>query len=54
MGDTARERRRRLDTIERLQRLQAELRKKYGQLPSSAEDIRRLREERDAEVSGLH
>ena len=54
MGDTARERRRRLDTIERLQRLQAELRQKYGQLPSSVEDIRRLREERDAEVSGLH
>jgi len=53
---TARElrRRQRLESVERLQRLQAELRKKYGQLPSSAEDIRRLREERDAEVSGLH
>jgi len=53
---TARElrRRQRLESVERLQRLQAELRKKYGQLPSSVEDIRRLREERDAEVSGLH
>ena len=53
---TARElrRRQRLESVERLQRLQAELQKKYGQLPSSVEDIRRLREERDAEVSGLH
>ncbi|HEC63588.1 MAG TPA: hypothetical protein ENI38_04300 [Candidatus Acetothermia bacterium] len=52
---TARElrRRQRLESLERLQRLHAELRKKYGQLPSSVEDIRRLREERDAEVSGL-
>ena len=53
---TARElrRRQRLESVERLQRLQAELKQKYGQLPSSVEDIRRLREERDAEVSGLH
>ena len=52
---TARElrRRRRLETIERLQRPQAELREKYGQIPSCVEDIRQLREERDAEVSGL-
>ena len=53
---TARElrRRQRLESVERLQRLQAELKQKYGQLPSSVEDIRRLREERDAEVPGLY
>ncbi len=46
-------RRRRLESIERLQKLQEEFRQKYGQMPSSVEDIRQMREERDAEITGL-
>jgi hypothetical protein len=46
-------RRRRLESIERLRALQKELRQKYGEMPSSVEDIRRMREERDAQLTGL-
>jgi metal-responsive CopG/Arc/MetJ family transcriptional regulator len=46
-------RRRRLESIERLRVLQEELRQKYGEMPSSVEDIRRMREERDAQLTGL-
>jgi len=47
-------RRQRLESIERLQALQEEFRQKYGEMPSSVEDIRQMREERDAEITGLH
>ncbi len=46
-------RRRRLESIERLQALQKEFRQKYGEMPSSVEDIRQMREERDAEITRL-
>jgi predicted transposase YdaD len=52
---TAREmhRRRRLESLTRLEALQQELRAKYGESTSSVEDIREMREERDAEISDL-
>lgn len=46
--------RQRMESVERIRLLQQELRAKYGQLPDSAEEIRRMREERDAELTGLH
>jgi sulfur transfer protein SufE len=46
-------RRQRLESIERLQALQEEFRQKYGEMPSCVEDIRQMREERDAETTGL-
>ena len=46
-------RRRRLESIERLRALQKEFRQKYGEMPSCVEDIRRMREERDVEITGL-
>lgn len=46
-------RRQRLESIERLQALQEEFRQKYGEMPSCVEDIRQMREERDAEITGL-
>ena len=46
-------RRRRLESIERLRALQDEFRQKYGEMPSCVEDIRQMREERDAEITGL-
>lgn len=45
--------RQRMESVERIRLLQQELRAKYGQLPDSAEEIRRMREERDAELTGL-
>ena len=33
--------------------LQEEFRQKYGEMPSSVEDIRQMREERDAEITRL-
>lgn len=45
--------RQRMESVERIRLLQQELRAKYGQLPDSAEEIRRMREERDAELAGL-
>jgi len=37
-------------SVDQLIALQQELRAKYGQLPNSAEDIRQMREEQDAEI----
>jgi len=39
--------------VTRLRALQQELRQKYGEMPSSVDDIRRMREKRDAEIAGL-
>ena len=47
-------RRRRLEAFERARRLGDELLAKYGEMPSSVEDIRQMREERDAEITGLY
>ncbi len=46
-------RRKRLEQLERLRRFQDYLREKYGEMPSSVEEIRQMREERDAEITGL-
>ncbi len=45
--------RQRMESVERLRSLQQELRAKYGQLPDSSKEIRRMREERDAEIAGV-
>jgi hypothetical protein len=47
------QRRDRADQIERLAVLQDELRRKYGDMGTSVGDLGELREERDAEISGL-
>ncbi len=44
--------RRSMASLDQLSSFRQELRAKYGQLPDSAEDIRQMREERDAEISG--
>jgi len=44
----------RMASVDQLIALQQELRAKYGQLPDSAEDIRQMREERDAEISACN
>lgn len=46
-------RKQRLEGIERLQALQEEFRRKYGEMSSCVEDIHHIREERDAEITGL-
>jgi len=46
--------RRRLESVGRLQALHEEFLQKYGEMPGSAEDICQMREERDAELTGLH
>ncbi len=46
-------RRQRIRSVEQLRMLQQKLQAKYGQLPDSAEEIRRMREERDAELASL-
>ena len=43
----------RLESIKRLRAIQGEFREKYGEMPSCVEDIRRMREERDVELTGL-
>ncbi len=40
--------------LERLRQFQEYLVEKYGEMDSSVEDIRQMREERDAEITGLH
>jgi len=45
--------RQRLKALERARALGDELRRKYGEMPSCVEDIRQMREERDAEITGL-
>jgi len=42
-----------MESVERLRAFQQELRARYGQLPDSSEDIRQMREERDAELAGV-
>ncbi len=44
--------RRSMASLDQISTFRKELRAKYGQLPDSAEDIRQMREERDAEISG--
>ncbi len=46
-------RRHRLESIKQLQAIQEELREKYGEMPACVEEIRDMREERDAEITGL-
>jgi len=46
-------RRQRLESIKQLQAIQKELKKKYGEMPRGAEEIQDMREERDAEITGL-
>ncbi len=45
--------RQRMASVERLRSLQQEFLAKYGPLPDSSDEIRRMREERDAELTGL-
>ncbi len=47
-------RRQRLEGVQRLRALQDEFRQKYGEAPDSAEEIRQMREERDAGLLRLH
>ena len=47
-------RRKRWEAFERARELGDELFEKYGELPSSVEDINQMREERDARITGLH
>jgi hypothetical protein len=46
-------RRQRLESIKQLQAIQKELKEKYGEMPNCVEEIRDMREERDAEITGL-
>jgi metal-responsive CopG/Arc/MetJ family transcriptional regulator len=46
-------RRKRMEQFESLRQHQDRMSKKYGQLPASAEDIEKTRQERDDEQSGL-
>jgi hypothetical protein len=43
----------RLEALERVRVLGDELKRKYGEMPSCVEDIRQMREERDAEITDL-
>jgi len=47
------QRRRRLESVGRLRVLHEELARKYGETPGSADDIRRMREERDDQLNGM-
>ena len=47
------QKRQRLKALERVRALGDELRQKYGEMPSCVEDIRQMREERDAEITSL-
>ena len=47
------EARKRAQGVRRLKVLQRALRRKYGELPSFAEEIQAMREERDARLTGL-
>ncbi|PIU55224.1 MAG: hypothetical protein COS88_05230 [Chloroflexi bacterium CG07_land_8_20_14_0_80_51_10] len=46
--------RQRLEALERARALGDELARKYGVMPSCVEDIRQMREERDAQITGLY
>lgn len=47
-------RRKRLENLEQLRQLQETMRQKYGELPSSADEIAQIRQERDDYLAGLH
>jgi len=46
-------RRQRLESIKQLQEIQKDLKKKYGEMPHCIEEIQDMREEHDAEITGL-
>ena len=46
-------RRQRLESVNRLQAIQEDLKKRYGEMTHSADEIRDMRDERDAEITGL-
>ncbi len=46
-------RRKQLEQLERVTQFQDYLFEKYGEMPSSVEEINRMREERDAQITGL-
>ena len=46
-------RRRQLELLESIGQFQAYLLEKYGEMPSSVDDIHQMREERDAEIKSL-
>lgn len=46
-------RRKRLEQLERVRQFQDYLFEKYGEMPSSVEEINQMREERDVEITGL-
>ena len=46
-------RRQRMESIKQLHSIQEELSEKYGNMPNSVDEIRDMREERDAEITGL-
>jgi hypothetical protein len=46
-------RRGRMEQLERLERFQARMRQKYGELPNSADAIQEIREARDDEITDL-
>ena len=45
--------RRRTAQLEQLKRHQEYMRKKYGELPSSADEITKMRQERDGEIESM-
>jgi metal-responsive CopG/Arc/MetJ family transcriptional regulator len=47
-------RRKRLEQLERVRQFQDYLFDKYGEMPSSVADIHQMREERDAQITGLY
>ncbi len=47
-------RRKQMEQLERIRKFQAYLFEKYGEMPDSVEEIRQMREERDAHLTGLH
>lgn len=46
-------RRQRWEQLERVRQLQDRFFEKYGEMPSSVDEINRMREERDAQISDL-
>jgi len=46
-------RRKRWEQLERVHQFQDYLFEKYGEMPSSVEEINHMREERDAQITGL-
>ena len=46
-------RRKQREQLERVRQFQDYLFEKYGEMPSSVEEINQMREERDAQITGL-